>query len=611
MNFIQEVLNLLERKEDKKKLDLKRDWFEFGRTRPSSVGNPLYTPKMNPHAIRYDDLKCNIISGLVSGTGTEHTLPMWSVIDKDNCNVQTIIDSIFSQDAGATEGKVSGDFRVTGNTVLEGNLLVLGTQTIVESTIVQVADNIMQINSGGGAFDAGIEVIQPSGTKTWAWDNANNVWSTFNDSIITKDIIIQGAIKQDGATLTTVVNEAEGLASSDNDNSYATVAAIIDWTDRMDLDVSADTGTPLDILLNSETLEIRGGSNITTNADGATKIRIDLDDDIVVNSVTSNNLTLLGAPGTYNVTSIVNNIIDAVNADDTLPTVKAIIDYVDTERDYISNVTLTGTDLTFTGVNNAFSGSIDLSGFVDEYTIVPDLGPTDGSYGIISLFKNGVSPSNFNVYGNEWIEIFSDGVKMDIHHKPGPDLLAAISDVTLNHGDTFSVQSYAFDSAGHVIDLASVNYTLPTITDESSVYGAEYSGTLDYPTGGSADVALPDPVIFTNTSGQVQNYHITITTENRFSSPTLVDEFIQFKLTLASIDGANSATIGKWDNVYYAKNDSVFTKTYTATAMNINPGAQIYPWIIAGNAGLSLKQLHISIIPFSNDALALNKISIP
>lgn len=264
MNFIQEVLSLLERKQDKKTLDLKRDWFEFGRTKPSSVGNPLYSPKMTPHAIRYNDLKCNIISGLVQGTGTEHTLPMWSTVDPTNCGVQTMIDSIFSQDAGATEGKVSGDFRVTGNTVLEGDLLVLGTQTIVESTIVQVADNIMRINSAGAALDAGIEVIQPSGTKTWAWDNTQGMWSTFGDNIRTEDIFINGAIHQDGESLVNVVNEAEGLASQDNDNSLATVAAIIDWTDK--------------------------------------------------------------------------------------------------ERDYISNVSLSGTDLTFTGVNNAFSGVVDLSG---------------------------------------------------------------------------------------------------------------------------------------------------------------------------------------------------------------------------------------------------------
>ena len=73
MNFIQEVLSLLERKQNKKTLDLKRDWFEFGRTKPSNVGNPLYSPKMTPHAIRFDDLKCEIITGLVQGTGARYT----------------------------------------------------------------------------------------------------------------------------------------------------------------------------------------------------------------------------------------------------------------------------------------------------------------------------------------------------------------------------------------------------------------------------------------------------------------------------------------------------------------------------------------------------------
>jgi len=366
MNFIQEVLNLLERKQDKKKLDLRRDWFEFGRTRPSSVGNPLYTPKMNPHAIKFSDLKCNIISGLVSGTGTEHTLPVWSTVDADNCNVQTIIDSVFSQDAPASEGKVTADFRVTGNTVLEGDLLVLGTQTIVESTIVQVADNIMRINSGGAGVDAGIEVIQPSGTKTWAWDNGKGMWSTFDDSIITKDITIGRALIQDGETLVNVVNEAEGLASQDNDESLATVAAIIDWSDQMDLDVVADTGTALDILLNSETLQIRGGKNITTHADGAEKIRIDLDDDIFVNSVTSKFLTLQGAPGDYTVTSIVNDFSAIDDHNLTLMTAKAIFEYVHSERDFVNNVQLNGTSLDFTGTNNAFTGSVDLSSLLDD-----------------------------------------------------------------------------------------------------------------------------------------------------------------------------------------------------------------------------------------------------
>ena len=301
MNLIQEILNILERKEHKKTLELKKDWFEFGRTKKSSVGNPLYTPKMTPHAIRFDDLKCQIISGLVEGTGTEHTLPMWSTVNQNNCNVQTIVDSIFSQDAGATEGLVSGDFRVTGNTVLEGDLLVLGTQTIVESTIVEVADNIMRINSGGAGVDAGIEVIQPSGTKTWAWDTAKGMWSTFGESIYTEDITINNAINMDGEALINIVNEAEGLASNDNDASLATVAAIKDYVDSQESYV-------VDVQLIGDDLQFTGVG--------------------------------VAFSGTVNLSKYLDNT-------DTI--------------DYVSTVALNGTSLDFTGVGNGFTGSIDLS----------------------------------------------------------------------------------------------------------------------------------------------------------------------------------------------------------------------------------------------------------
>ena len=460
MNFIQEVLNLLDRKQDKKELKLTKDWFEFGRQKPSSVGNPLYSPKMTPHVIRFDDLKCEIISGLVGGTGTEHTLPMWSTVDANNCDIQTLIDSVYSQDAGASEGLVSADFRVTGNTVLEGDLLVLGTQTIVESTIVQVADNIMRINSGGAGVDAGIEVIQPSGTKTWAWDAAQGLWSTFGDNIRTEDIFINGAIHMDNESLVNVVNEAEGLASNDNDNSLATVAAIIDWSDQMDLDVSADTGTPLDILLNSETLQIRGGNNITTDADGIEKIIINLDDDIVVNSVTSKSLTLVGLPGPYTVTSIVNDYAAVVDPNITLLTAKAIFKYVDDQRDYVNNVVLNGTSLDFTGVNNAFSGSVDVSAFVNKkYTIEPT--NAAGNFGLISLLEDGVVDTQFKVVGvNQWIEIGSNGAELEITHKEIATVPVTNQTVTLGTGDTFTTFEYVFDNAGHVVSKEEVDYTL-------------------------------------------------------------------------------------------------------------------------------------------------------
>jgi hypothetical protein len=461
MNFIQEVLNLLDRKQDKKELKLTKDWFEFGRQKPSSVGNPLYSPKMTPHAIRFDDLKCEIISGLVGGTGTEHTLPMWSTVDANNCDIQTLIDSVFSQSTDATLGVVSANLLVKGDTEIDGDLLVHGKQTIIESTIVEIADNIIFLNTQGADVDAGFEVGTVGGKKLWGWDASKKLWSTFGENILTEDIFINGAIHQDGESLINVVNEAEGLASNDNDKSYATVAAIIDWTDQMDLDVSADTGTPLDILLNSMTLQIRGGSNITTFADGTEKIVIDLDDDIVVNSVTSKILTLVGAPGAYSVTSIVNNIAQTVDANTTLATVKAIVNYVDQERDFVKNVELNGTSLDFTGIGNAFDGSVDVSAFVNKtYTIEPTATPALG-YGFISLLEDGVINSQFKVVpDNEWIKIGSDGAELVIAHKEIASVGVTNQAITLGTGDTFTTFEYVFDNAGHVVSREEVDYTL-------------------------------------------------------------------------------------------------------------------------------------------------------
>jgi len=466
--FIQEVLSLLDRHKEKKQLQLKNDYFEFGR-KSSAKLSPSYNPKMDPYVIKFEDLKCNIIKGLVAGTGTQYTLPMWSTLDSTNCNVQTIIDSIYSQNPTATQGTVTGDFNVTGDTVLNGNLLVLGTQTIIESTIVQIADNIFQINSGGAGINAGIEVVQPSGTYSILWDTLNSVWTLGNESLTLQNINVNGTINIDGESISNITNEAEGLNAEDNDNSLPTTAAVKDYVDNVkltvvgdvgseqvtlfseqleilggvnintaaqsndillvsldddiflnsvtantinilnnftlagedisnitnstegllaentdnsipttaavvtyvdavDLEVSADAGTPLSINLLTDTFQVRGGTNTNTFVDGNQRVIVNLDNDITINSVTSNYLTLTGAPAPYQVTSIVNNEGQTVDYNTTLLTAKAVLDYINTQRDYVSNVQLTGTNLVFTGIGNAFSSSVNLSSLDNTYT---------------------------------------------------------------------------------------------------------------------------------------------------------------------------------------------------------------------------------------------------
>jgi len=94
-------------------------------------------------------------------------------------------------------------------------------------------------------------------------------------------------------TAASIVTETEGLASSDNDTSLPTTAAVKDYVDTQltaeDLDVAGDTGTGA-IDLDSQSLTIAGTANeIETAASGQT-ITIGLPNNVTI----GNNLTVTG-----------------------------------------------------------------------------------------------------------------------------------------------------------------------------------------------------------------------------------------------------------------------------------------------------------------------------
>jgi hypothetical protein len=64
-----------------------------------------------------------------------------------------------------------------GNLTVQGNLTVGGTQTIVNSTTVQLGDNIIELN-GTGVANGGIFVKDPTapttGTGSFLWDSTND-----------------------------------------------------------------------------------------------------------------------------------------------------------------------------------------------------------------------------------------------------------------------------------------------------------------------------------------------------------------------------------------------------------------------------------------------------
>jgi len=92
---------------------------------------------------------------------------------------------------------VDGNADISGNLVLGGNLTVSGTTTTINTETINLADNIIVLNSnetGTPSQDGGIEIERgTSSNKSFFWDESEDYWSigseTFNAGNITVGVL--------------------------------------------------------------------------------------------------------------------------------------------------------------------------------------------------------------------------------------------------------------------------------------------------------------------------------------------------------------------------------------------------------------------------------------
>ena len=74
---------------------------------------------------------------------------------------------------------VGGDLDIPGNLVVSGNLTVKGTTTSVESNVVTIGDNIVELNGTAASF-GGLMIKDPTAPNTisgsFLWDSLNDRW---------------------------------------------------------------------------------------------------------------------------------------------------------------------------------------------------------------------------------------------------------------------------------------------------------------------------------------------------------------------------------------------------------------------------------------------------
>ena len=91
----------------------------------------------------------------------------------------------------------------TGNITVGGNLIVQGTTTTVNSTTVEIGDNIIRVNTSG-LNTGGMEVYTDTGTKSVVWNTSANRWEFTGGDIYTSGNFI-GSLNGNASTVTSGV----------------------------------------------------------------------------------------------------------------------------------------------------------------------------------------------------------------------------------------------------------------------------------------------------------------------------------------------------------------------------------------------------------------------
>ena len=214
----------------------------------------------------------SIPGGIVSGS-SQVTLSSTTGFSTFSSSVANDITSL-----NLYTSSLRGAITISGTDVsLAGNLTVLGTTTIIDSTVVNIKDNIIQLN-GAGSANAGLVVRDATGTTTSGsllWDTTNDYWIAGPLGAESKllrqngDSIVSGSSQ---ITYTSISSIPGGIVSGSSQIAYASISSIPAGIVSGSSQVVGSSITTNTVTLNGQSVALGGTATIANLVSGSSQI---------------------------------------------------------------------------------------------------------------------------------------------------------------------------------------------------------------------------------------------------------------------------------------------------------------------------------------------------
>ena len=170
-------------------------------------------------------VRTSVDSYLTGGTGVTVSSGSIAIGQAVGTTDNVTFNNIAVDGTLTTDDITAATVTASGNMIVGGNLTVQGTTTSVDSTTVQIGDNILELNKDAtsGTVDAGIKVVRGSdGDKQFIWDETNDRWSTDGENLAAS--LIGNVVGNVTGTVSSIANHDTDALAEGSSNLYYTAA---------------------------------------------------------------------------------------------------------------------------------------------------------------------------------------------------------------------------------------------------------------------------------------------------------------------------------------------------------------------------------------------------